>query len=554
MNIAKVSNVNPDGSIIATIYSSALKTNAVRMLPFTQNIRIPYIGEFVYFVKASTSTAKAFEKQYQFYYQTPIFVFNHPQNNTVDFNTVTTKKNLLPNSSSPSSNKTIILEKKEGEVFFQGTKNQIIKFNAEDSEMLLTTNEELRSSTISYTNLDNVLVMTSETEKELEVTLSTSGFKNYEASQPYYNGGFVGNQMFLQSDNIVIDTKDTSLILSSNSNAHLVANDFVGIESKDNLQLYASQINIGKESLEPAVLGDTLTSIITDLVNVNTQIVTALKAFGIILPPTIEVTLQDILLTKMPNLLSKVVNISKNNVLTLEYPDVYSVSPGTVPPSHLIYSEEYTPSTGNSVNSVPMTNGLAIPSTDENVAVDNTTIEIEFQNLEDYPVLGNYDTYERGVKTGTITCYSIQGKPIASTVAPIVLQMLKDAKSQGVHLIITSGFRGNEDIYANGVKISTGQVTLRRRHALAGANIYTSSSKKFKPATAPPGYSKHQNGIAVDFSTKGGGRYQWMVENFHNYGFIRTVRSERWHWEYRVGVSKYAFVPKDHYTWDGFAT
>ena len=54
-----------------------------------------------------------------------------------------------------------------------------------------------------------------------------------------------------------------------------------------------------------------------------------------------------------------------------------------------------------------------------------------------------------------------------------------------------------------------------------------------------PGYSNHQNGIAFDLNTSGSGGtgtgtvYNWLKENSWKFGFIRTVRSEHWHWEYR---------------------
>jgi hypothetical protein len=44
---------------------------------------------------------------------------------------------------------------------------------------------------------------------------------------------------------------------------------------------------------------------------------------------------------------------------------------------------------------------------------------------------------------------------------------------------------------------------------------------------AKPGYSNHQNGRAVDVSTS-----SWLFANAAKFGFVRTVPSEDWHWEY----------------------
>ncbi len=65
--------------------------------------------------------------------------------------------------------------------------------------------------------------------------------------------------------------------------------------------------------------------------------------------------------------------------------------------------------------------------------------------------------------------------------------------------------------------------------------------------------SNHGLGIALDLNTNCGKQnsksneptskclsspvYKWLRTNAINYGFIRTVESEPWHWEYRPGQS-----------------
>jgi LAS superfamily LD-carboxypeptidase LdcB len=55
---------------------------------------------------------------------------------------------------------------------------------------------------------------------------------------------------------------------------------------------------------------------------------------------------------------------------------------------------------------------------------------------------------------------------------------------------------------------------------------------------ARPGYSNHQGGIAVDLATGGTKTavYRWLALNAGRWGFVRTVPSEPWHWEFRPGV------------------
>jgi hypothetical protein len=55
---------------------------------------------------------------------------------------------------------------------------------------------------------------------------------------------------------------------------------------------------------------------------------------------------------------------------------------------------------------------------------------------------------------------------------------------------------------------------------------------------ARPGYSNHQDpsgSQAIDIHQATGARYVWLKKHANRFGFIRTVGSEPWHWEYRPG-------------------
>ena len=45
-------------------------------------------------------------------------------------------------------------------------------------------------------------------------------------------------------------------------------------------------------------------------------------------------------------------------------------------------------------------------------------------------------------------------------------------------------------------------------------------------------------------------QYRWLSLNAWKYGFIRTVRSERWHWEFLPGKGQFSRVPRDNPLWD----
>lgn len=178
------------------------------------------------------------------------------------------------------------------------------------------------------------------------------------------------------------------------------------------------------------------------------------------------------------------------------------------------------------------------------------------------------------------------GYLLPPTTATAVLQLIAAAKLDGINLYVNSGFRpavdGGQKITWTSVSGKSGTLTtqesLRRnsknwvkstgyyqkfvepgntagtdkleyRAGTTGkfgykegkeAFIFYARAGAFEPATAPPGHSNHGSGIAVDFNT--GGRknfgplreqnYIWLAKNAHKFGFIRTVSSEEWHFEY----------------------
>ncbi len=59
---------------------------------------------------------------------------------------------------------------------------------------------------------------------------------------------------------------------------------------------------------------------------------------------------------------------------------------------------------------------------------------------------------------------------------------------------------------------------------------------------ARPGYSKHQNGTAIDLAVKQGSLLSWLRSNASAYGFFETVLGENWHWEYDPARDRYARI------------
>lgn len=102
----------------------------------------------------------------------------------------------------------------------------------------------------------------------------------------------------------------------------------------------------------------------------------------------------------------------------------------------------------------------------------------------------------------------------ASTVSPY-LQMVEKAKITNVTVALNSGFRS----YPEQKFLWEGF-----QKGLPGFN-----------KAAKPGASNHQNGIAFDIDVTGGDGnevYDWLKLHAPDFGFVRTVSGEPWHWEY----------------------
>ncbi|MFP2929888.1 peptidoglycan-binding protein, partial [Pyxidicoccus sp. 3LG] len=113
-----------------------------------------------------------------------------------------------------------------------------------------------------------------------------------------------------------------------------------------------------------------------------------------------------------------------------------------------------------------------------------------------------------------ITVASIpNGKVLRTDAAAAFNRMHAAARAAGINLKVNSGFR-----------------TMAEQRALYQAYLNGTGN-----LAAKPGYSNHQGGIAVDINVGGTGTstYRWLANNAHKFGFVRTVPSEPWHWEFR---------------------
>lgn len=92
-------------------------------------------------------------------------------------------------------------------------------------------------------------------------------------------------------------------------------------------------------------------------------------------------------------------------------------------------------------------------------------------------------------------------------------QMFGAAMADGVILSVNSAWRDHDD-----------QAALYAQYQAGTGNL-----------AAPPGYSNHESGLAIDVESAGGTNeaFNWLTANAYRFNFVRTVSTEPWHWEYK---------------------
>jgi hypothetical protein len=126
---------------------------------------------------------------------------------------------------------------------------------------------------------------------------------------------------------------------------------------------------------------------------------------------------------------------------------------------------------------------------------------------------------------GPIPLANVRGIVVHASIAGQLEGMLAAAASSGFVL----GGTGYRDINR--------QIELRRQNCgTSHYAIYEMSPEQCRPPTARPGASKHEQGLAVDFTWNGSTitsrsspAFQWLAANAGRWGFI-NLPSEPWHW------------------------
>jgi LAS superfamily LD-carboxypeptidase LdcB len=124
-----------------------------------------------------------------------------------------------------------------------------------------------------------------------------------------------------------------------------------------------------------------------------------------------------------------------------------------------------------------------------------------------------------------VSVTTVRGIEVATSIADQLDRMLEAAEADGVYLS-GSGFR---DIQT--------QIALREEHCgTSEYAIWQMDSGSCSPPVARPGYSMHEQGLAIDFVLDGdlirsrySSAFEWLSDNAADYGFY-NLPSEPWHW------------------------
>ena len=188
--------------------------------------------------------------------------------------------------------------------------------------------------------------------------------------------------------------------------------------------------------------------------------------------------------------------------------------------------------TGSAVAAEQTIAETTVPDNPETAATDNPGTEVS----SSASLLGHrqYALADPNSLVAISTNAMVRLKPEA---AQKVEAMIADAKAAGVRLDVISGFRSLEDqqyLFFD-LKAERGQTTQTRAEV-----------------SAPPGYSEHHTGYAIDFidgtqpatdlevSFESTPAFRWLEENAAYYGFElsfpegneQNVTYEPWHWRY----------------------
>ena len=284
--------------------------NTNTAIPLNTHIKtIPVPGEIILIVSAASSFAGNFRlNDGIFYYLSIVNVQSNinyngiPTSSTVPGSNVTSYQNASfgvtssPNQSQPSRNKKTFeivnninpLQLFEGDVALEGRGGNSIRLsstikntntiskqptwvsgNPEDAKLIIS-NTKKNISPIGFRiediNKDDSSIYLTSTQKipiKLAGPLTISNLKLKPIS-----GNLSGKQIIMNSDRIILNAKTNEIYLSSNKGVSVSSKGDIVIEASKGITFNASEVNLTSVPLYSAVNGETLQTILTQVVSV----------------------------------------------------------------------------------------------------------------------------------------------------------------------------------------------------------------------------------------------------------------------------------------------
>jgi hypothetical protein len=150
-----------------------------------------------------------------------------------------------------------------------------------------------------------------------------------------------------------------------------------------------------------------------------------------------------------------------------------------------------------------------------------------------------HDAYRNGQYIGRIEVVRLQGEPERG--ARGLGRRADGPTGLRVERTTACAFGRMNAAFGNALRLSSGFRTMDEQRYLH--NCYVTQSCNSGNLAARPGWSNHQHGIALDIRVADRpDHYAWLAANAQRFGFVRTVPSERWHWEYRPGQPRASYT------------
>ena len=213
----------------------------------------------------------------------------------------------------------------------------------------------------------------------------------------------------------------------------------------------------------------------------------------------------------------------------------------TTNPTDLTNTDAPVPT--DSYNPSTTTGSTASGSNTSTVVKSDTTPPKPGKYNLDYLILDDVTKNKLKSNNGTIfDLVLVDDKVTTDFVANAYLDMKVAAKSAGIDIIISSGFRPAYGPEVNGKTKSGKSFKVTTQEYLY--NGWISKKPGFNLAAAP-GKSNHGNGIALDLNTGSRAKktlkdetYKWLILNSWKFGFVREVATEEWHFDYLPELAK----------------